>query len=58
MWKGAVYSQTGKEIYHDIIEKVLHQNIPFSNYDLIIGQDEVGNGEIIGPVVIGSVGVG
>jgi ribonuclease HIII len=54
---GKVISEDGYPTFAPLIRQSIVEHLPFSSYDLIIGQDEVGNGESIGPLVIASVGL-
>jgi len=54
---GKVISQSGYSVYAPIISRAIMANLPFSDFDLIIGQDEVGSGERIGPLVVSTVAV-
>jgi len=52
---GKVIAEEGYGDFAPILTQAIEQHQPFSEFNLIIGQDEVGTGERIGPVVIGSV---
>lgn len=53
--KGTVYSPNGLTIFRDFILKAVQKHPTNPDVDIIIGQDEVGKGELFGPLVIGSV---
>lgn len=53
--KGTVYSPKGHSKFEEAIIESVKTNPSFENFDIMIGQDEVGKGEIFGPMVVGSV---
>ena len=52
---GSIYSPNGLEVYKNLVVDAVKKHPTHPNIDIIIGQDEVGNGEIFGPLVFGSV---
>jgi ribonuclease HIII len=52
---GKVIAEDGYGTFAPLLTQAIEQHQHYREYDLIIGQDEVGTGERIGPVVIGSV---
>jgi len=53
--KGTVFSPKGHELFKQALKDVIEKIPTFTDFDIMIGQDEVGKGEIFGPIVVGSV---
>ncbi|MHA1137963.1 MAG: RNA-binding domain-containing protein [Candidatus Thorarchaeota archaeon] len=54
---GTVYSPHGHTKFEEALVKAIGQNPSHPEYEIVIGQDEVGKGEIFGPMIAGSVAV-
>jgi ribonuclease HIII len=54
---GAVYSPHGHQSFEEAIIKTIEKYPIYPQYGIIIGQDEVGKGELFGPMVVSSVAV-
>lgn len=54
---GTVYSPHGHPKFEEAIVNAIGQNPSHPEYDIVIGQDEVGKGELFGPMIVGSVAV-
>lgn len=54
---GTVYSPHGHPIFEEAIVNAIGQHPSHPEYDIVIGQDEVGKGELFGPMIVGSVAV-
>ena len=54
---GSVYSPHGHPRFEAAIINIIKEYPIYPQYDIIIGQDEVGKGEIFGPMIVGSVAV-
>ena len=52
---GTVYSPHGHPSFEKAIIKTIEEYPIYPQYDIIIGQDEVGKGELFGPMVVSSV---
>ena len=52
---GKVIAEEGYGLFAPILTQAIEEHQSHKEYDLIIGQDEVGTGERIGPVVVGTV---
>ena len=52
---GKVIAEDGYAQFAYYLSEAIREDLPYDDYDLIIGQDEVGVGEYIGPLVVGSV---
>ncbi len=52
---GSVYSPNGKSVFVSYVKDAILQKPTHPDFDLIIGQDEAGKGEIFGPMVVASV---
>ncbi len=52
---GTVYSPDGLEEFRDEIVAAIRSKSDHSEYDIVIGQDETGKGELFGPMVTASV---
>ncbi len=52
---GTVYSPHGHPKYRELIINAIRTHPTHPEYDIVIGQDEVGKGELFGPIVVGSV---
>lgn len=53
--KGTVYSPKGNEKFKQTLLDVFKEIPAYTDFDIMIGQDEVGKGEMFGPLVVGSV---
>jgi len=53
--KGTVYSPKSHVKFEQSLLDVITEIPSYTNFEIMIGQDEVGKGEIFGPMVVGSV---
>ncbi|MHA2207204.1 MAG: RNA-binding domain-containing protein [Candidatus Thorarchaeota archaeon] len=53
--KGTVYSPHGHPQFEKAIIETIKECPTHPEYDIVIGQDEVGKGELYGPMIVGSV---
>ncbi len=52
---GKIYAPKGYSVYESIILETISRNPVDPKYDVIIGQDEVGKGEFLGPMIVAGV---
>ncbi|MFW9890233.1 MAG: RNA-binding domain-containing protein, partial [Candidatus Thorarchaeota archaeon] len=52
--KGTVYSPHGHPHFEKAVIETIREYPTHPEYDIVIGQDEVGKGELFGPMIVGS----
>jgi len=53
--KGTIFSPKGHDKFMQSLFDVISEIPSYTDFDIMIGQDEVGKGEIFGPIVVSSV---